>query len=218
MLRTIALIAAMTSAPLAFAQDYTTSTDAPAAEKRVSAGGLFVEPIITFSREDSKIKTSQLPIIQDDTSGTSQGVGVGARLGIHASEMIFVGLDGRYARTKTSDSSYGEADANNYTLAPTVGLQMPIAGLRVWGGYVVLGESNPEAGAQGFDVKFTEPQGARVGVGFHIGPVSVNVEYQDLQFNKTKIESYGLINATGTSGVDYESKGYTASLSFPMEL
>jgi len=99
-----------------------------------------------------------------------------------------------------------------------IGVQTPFFGIRVYGGYVVLGETNPEAGNQGFDVKFTEPQGARVGVDFHIGLVALNVEYQDLTYNKTKIESYGLVNASGESDVDFDTRGYTASLSFPMEL
>ena len=204
--------------PHVLAQETTNIMESPEPEKRISPGGLFVEPLLTFSREDASIKTSQLPAISDDTSGNTQGLGIGARLGVHASEMIFVGVDGRYARTKITDSAYGEADANGYNLAPTVGVQMPIAGLRVWAGYVVLGETNPEAGTKGFNVRFTEPQGPRVGLGVHLGPVSLNLEYQDLKYNKTKIESYGLISSTGESNVDYDTRGYTASLSFPMEL
>lgn len=202
--------------PLAYGQG-TTSQEAPA-ERSVSRGGFFVEPILSFSRDDLSIKTSQLPIIADDTSGTAEAVGLGARLGGHVSEVVFLGVDGRYARSNFSDSAYGDAEANSWTAGPTLGLQTPYWGIRVFATYVFWGGYDPESGAQNFDMRFDQPYGPRVGAGIHIGPVSVNFEYQNLTFNQTQIESFGLIDATAGSDLDFEMEGYTASLSFPMEL
>ncbi|PIS11219.1 MAG: hypothetical protein COT73_05150 [Bdellovibrio sp. CG10_big_fil_rev_8_21_14_0_10_47_8] len=184
----------------------------------ISGGGLFVEPILSYSTEQASIKTSQLPVISDDTSGETRGVGVGSRLGFHISEILFFGADGRYARTRFDDSSYGSADGSSYNLGPVVGIQTPVAGLRVWTSYAMLGEFDPGPGHQGFDVKFNDPRGWRIGAGFHLLSVSLNLEYQDLTYATTEIQSFGSINGGGDSSVDFNNQGWTASLSFPVEL
>ncbi len=200
----------------AWAQDGTTTTTNT--ESSRSNVGLFVEPILLYSRDDVTIKTSQLPIISDDTSGTSEAAGLGARLGFHLSEAIFLGADGRYSRTRMTDSSYGTAEGDSYSVGPTLGFQMPDIGVRIWGTALMLGGYDPKPGNQDFDVKFEDPRGFRAGVGFRIASVSVNLEYQDLTYDKTEVESFGLISGTASSDVDFENKGFTGSISFPMEL
>lgn len=200
----------------AMAQGITTGDSSD--DARLSRSGVMLEPFVSFTRETSEIKTSQLPIISDDTSGSSDAFGAGARIGGHVWQTVFVGADGRFSKTQFHDSSYGNAAGWNYNLAPVIGLQMPIAGLRVWGEYVVWGQYDPSAGRQGFDAKFRSPTGPRVGVGFHLGPISLNLEYQDLRYDRTDVQSFGLINATSASNVDFVSRGYAASVSFPVEL
>jgi hypothetical protein len=58
------------------------STAAADNESRISKGGLFLEPMLTGSREDSTIRTAQLPFVNSDTSGNLTGYGVGLRLSL----------------------------------------------------------------------------------------------------------------------------------------
>lgn len=193
------------------------STDYPTNDARERAG-VAIEPMLIFGRDDATIKTSQLPVIQDDTSATSENFGAGLKLGMHVGQIVTLGADGRYSRNKLSDSAYGNASGDKWTLGPYVGAQMPVAGLRLFGTWVLAGDFDPEAGNQGFNVRFKDPQGYRVGAGFHVGPVSLNLEYESLKFNKTKVQSFGLVNGTANSEVDFESGGWLASVSFPLEL
>jgi len=85
-------------------------------------------------------------------------------------------------------------------------------------GYVVAGENNPDAGNQGVDLKFKEAQGWRLGAGVHIAAVGVNLEYQDLKYNSTEVESLGPVAVNNNTSVDADTKGYSLSVSFPIEL
>lgn len=184
-----------------------------------SPGGLFLEPMLITSQEDTTIKSSQLPLLQDDTSGKQNGYGVGLRFGGHVSEIFMAGVDARYSKSQLKDSFYETADTNVYDIGPFVGLQTPYFGIRLLAGYVVAGENDPASGVQGLDLKFKEANGWRVGAGLYVAAVSVNVEYQDLTYNSTEIQNYGLINRSGgTSSVDANNRGYSVSLSFPVEL
>lgn len=199
-------------------QDNTSTVTTEEEKSRVSRGGLFLEPMLFASQEDQTIKTSQLPLVAGDTSSDTRGYGVGLRFGGHVSEVFLLGIDGRYARVDADDSFYSQEDANVYNIAPVVGLQTPLFGIRVLAGYVVAGENNPGAGAQGFDLKFKEATGWRLGAGVHVGAVGINLEYQDLTYNKTEIESLGQVASNTELDIDMESKGYALSVSFPIEL
>lgn len=198
--------------------DNVSSTSNESRSPSRTEGGLFLEPMLLTTQQDTSIKTSQLPVITDDTSGTSKGFGVGLRFGGHVSEVLLLGVDARYSKLQMNDSFYNRADTNEYNVAPFIGLQTPYFGVRLLAGYVVAGENNPDPGVQGLDLKFTEANGWRVGAGIHIAAVSLNLEYQDLTYNATKIESLGSLNANNTTSVDTSNRGYTVSVSFPVEL
>lgn len=215
----VVLMALWVAGPSAYAQDTVTTTTTEESESSgLKRGGFMIEPILSFTREESTIKTSQLPIVADDTSGSMEGFGAGARLGAHVSEMIFLGADGRYSRMTLDDSFYQSASGDMFTLGPSLALQMPRFGLRLLGTYILAGQFNPEAGVQGLDVKFTQARGYRVGAGLRLASFSVNLEYQDLTFDNTDIESVGSLTADTTTDVDFSNSGYTLSLSFPVEL
>lgn len=184
----------------------------------LSKGGFFIEPMIIATQEDTTIKTSQLPIVTDDTSGTSTGYGVGLRLGGHVSEIVLLGVDARYSKTTMDDSFYQKADSNAYDVAPVIGVQTPYYGVRLLAGYVVAGESDPNAGVTGLDLKFKEASGWRVGAGLFIAAVALNLEYQDLTYNSTEIQSLGSRVINKATSVDAGNRGYTLSVSFPVEL
>ncbi len=201
----------------AMAQE-TLNTKVPLRHGPGGRAGVAIEPMLIFSQEEANIKTSQLPVISDDTSGQSRGFGAGLKLGMHVSQILILGVDGRYSRSKMSDSAYGDANGDKYTFGPTLGAQMPLAGLRLWATYVLAGDFDPDSGRQGFDLRFKDPRGYRVGAGLHFGPVSMNLEFEELNFDQTVIQSFGAISPNFGTNVDFVSRGYFASLSFPLEL
>ena len=203
---------------LAQATDSSTMDNSGDSSSRISKGGFFIEPMISMVRDESSIKTSQLPIITDDTSGTSEGYGLGLKLGGHVSEIVLLGVDGRYTKQRMKDSFYNSADTDAYNWGPTIGIQTPLYGIRLLGTYIVGGESNPAAGVQGLDLKFKEARGTRVGLGVHVAAVGISLEYQDLTYNTTDVESIGSIITDQPTKVDTNTRGYGLNISFPVEL
>lgn len=207
------------SSGFALAQDNVSSTSG-GSSRRTSSGGFYLEPILSTSRSDSSLKTSQLPIITDDTSGKMESNGLGLKLGAHVGEIFLLGVDGRFSREKFNDSFYSSAEGDSYNYGPTVAVQTPLFGIRLLGTYVMGGEFNPGSGKDGWDLKFRNPRGTRVGAGIYVAAVSINLEYQDLTYDTTDVEAVpvaGGINPEETK-VDFINRGYALSLSFPVEL
>ncbi|HRO68424.1 MAG TPA: hypothetical protein PL182_12715 [Pseudobdellovibrionaceae bacterium] len=181
-------------------------------------GGLFVEPLLQYEDSKSEIKSSQLPLVTDDSSGTLKGPGLGLRLGGHVADIVFIAADARYMKTDLNDSFYEKAAATGYNYGVTLGAQTPLFGIRVWGTAVLGGELDPEAGVSDLDLKFKDAKGHRVGAGIHFAAVAVNLEYQDLKYDKTEIQSWGSLTANNTTDVDSTQKGLILSVGFPIEL
>lgn len=185
----------------------------------VSSGGLFVEPMITYENGDTE---TNFPAPLSNSTGKVEGFGIGARLGVHILESVFIAADGRYSMPNFKDSSIDyKARATQYNLAPVVGVQMPGIGVRLWGAYVATGELNPEANGNNVDVKYTDATGYRVGAGFRVAMVSINAEYQELEYGKATIEDGGgIFFPPGTSfdNVKLKNKSWLVSVSFPLEL
>jgi len=180
----------------------------------VEKGGFYAEPFVSLSRDTSSMGTSSLA----DTSGRIDGFGLGTRLGIHALETVFLGVDARYHRSRMLDSFYQSADGSGFNYGPMIGAQMPWYGLRAWAGYVLGGEFDPRSGNNGLDVRFRDPRGFRVGTGIHFEAASVNLEYQDLVYDTTQVQSTGTVASLDTSRFAFASQGFTLSLSVPLEL
>ncbi|MEZ0392085.1 MAG: hypothetical protein ACAH59_07725 [Pseudobdellovibrionaceae bacterium] len=200
-------------APTAPAATDTTSkayqeTDMSSPERR---GGVYIEPGIFGSIQDSDIS------VGDDESATSNGFGVDLKLGGHINSMFFLAADGRYERSRFEGSSYEDTDADAWNWGPTAGVQAPFFGGRLWGTYVVDGEHDPDSGVDGTDLRFTDPYGWRFGAGVKFSSVSLNLEYEDLTYRTTEVDDSGG-GALGTESIDFESRGYAVSLSFPMSL
>jgi hypothetical protein len=190
------------------------STVSLAAEEP-SKMGLFIEPAITYETGDT---STSYPSPFANSSGKVEGFGLGARLGIHLYESFFVGVDGRYAMPNLKDSSLNyDAKATSTNLGPVIGMQMPNLGLRVWGTYILSGDLDPEKSGN-YDVKFQDAKGYRIGTGFHVASVSLNVEYQELKYGKTNLEQIGPFSpGTTLSDVKLENRSWIASVSFPVE-
>jgi Outer membrane protein beta-barrel domain len=175
----------------------------------VSNAALFFEPGITYQSHETTVDWGGL---LGNSTGKNIGTGINLRLGTHLSDIVFVGLDGRYALTQFEDSAGNtNSDAKNMDLAPFVGVQMPIVGLRLWASYVAWGEIDPDS-ESGFDAQLAKANGLRLGVGFHIAMVSLNLEYQDLKYDDVTVGTpLGSFTAS-----DATAKGLTAGVSFPL--
>lgn len=173
----------------------------------------YIEPAITYQKGDNEVKW---PAPLDSSTGDDQGIGFGLKLGFHINEVFFAGLDGHYSKTAFTNSAndYDE-DAQQTHYGAIVGAQMPVAGLRIWGGYVFGGELDPDKSGS-VDVKFSEAKGPKVGVGFRIKYVSVNIEYADLEYGKSTLEEVGPF--TGSFDSKLKNKLGIVSISLPLTL
>jgi hypothetical protein len=189
---------------------------APMANALESPVGLFVEPAITYEVGAS---TTNYPSPLSNSSGSTDGFGLGARLGFHMDEAFFFGMDARYGMPYFKDSSVNySAKAVEWNLGPVVGLQMPNFGMRLWATYILGGEMNPDS-SQKFDVKFLNPTGYRVGAGFRVAQLSLNVEYKQLRYGRARLEQIGPFASTSEfDSVNLNSNSWLASLSFPLAL
>ena len=180
-------------------------------------GGLFVEPFLTYENSDFDIN---YPSPIGDSEGDYKGAGIGARIGGHVYESLFIGADARYSKYdyNDDDNSY-DSDASGYTYGPVVGLQLPTdLSIRIWWNWVLGGSIDPDAGDD-FDVKFEDGHGYRIGAGIMFYNLSFNLEFQDIVYDKTKLEQAGPFSNPGTfSDVELENKGYVFSVSFPYTL
>jgi hypothetical protein len=187
------------------------SENQAAAER--NAAGLFVEPGFTYESLDTNITWPTAGA----SGGSIRGVGLMGRLGFHANESLFIAMDGRYVKPTYEDSGTKiDTDASLYDYGPVVGIQMPFKGMRLWGQYVMGGQldSNEQ---NGLDFRFDQSQGYRIGAGFHVQAVSVNVEYQDLSY-RTNLQGAGAAGFTADTNFetsDLASKGVIASITFP---
>lgn len=182
---------------------------------QAKAAGLLVEPLVSYEKGDSNI---DYPSPFSNSSGHIDGWGVGARLGVHFADVLFLGADGRFMKPKFKDSTNNmDVDSTGYNYGAVLGVQMPVVGLRVWGTYVFGGQLDPEEG-NGVDLKFKEANGYRIGAGFKIFIVSLNVEYQDLKYNKTELQKIGSFSAGAEDQIDLKDKAWIFSVSFPLSL
>lgn len=179
-------------------------------------GGLFVEPAVTY--ESSKFDVNY-PGANSD--GETNGFGLGARLGFHINEVFFAGADARYSMLNIEDNNSVfnyDSDGPAYNWGPVVGIQMPDIGLRVWASYIVDARYNPDADGS-MDIQFKKGTGYRVGAGFRLAMVSLNLEYQDLTYDETQLQQSGPFTpGSAFDDVELENKTWIVSVSFPIEI
>jgi hypothetical protein len=184
---------------------------------KAADAGLFVEPSLTYERGRGDVNFPA-PINSQDTQ--LDGFGIGARVGFHVMESLFVGADGRYSMPKfKSEGLNQDVEAKAWNVGPVVGVQMPtIVGLRVWAGYVLAGEVDPER-SNNVDQKFKSASGYRVGAGIKLGIASVNIEYQSVKYDETLIEDVGVFTPNTTRGdIELDNSSTLLSVSFPIAI
>jgi hypothetical protein len=188
------------------------------AQESPSDVGLFLEPGVSYELGKT---TTDWPTPFTNSTGESNGLGLMGRMGLHVADIFFVGLDARYSLTAFKDSSVNySADAQQFNWGPLIGVQTPLYGIRVWGNYVAGGFLDPKAsGSPALDVKLEEPTGYRLGVGGRYMMLSINLEYQNLQYNKLSLESVGPFSAnTSFSNVKPKNESWIVSVSFPFAI
>jgi hypothetical protein len=182
------------------------------------ATGIFVEPGVTYEFSNSSIN---LPSPLNNDSGNVHGFGLMGRLGVRFADIIFVAADGRWGRPTFHDTTNNyESAATEYNYGVTAGIQTPIAGVRLWGSWIIGGGLDPDA-ANNLDVKYTGASGWRVGAGLYIDVVSVNFEYQHLNYSTVDVQNsqFGPFNSsTNFGGSQLSNNSYIFSLSFPVTL
>ncbi len=182
-----------------------------AAETR---GGLLVEPAVTYEIGNT---TTNYPPPFTSSTGRVDGFGIGARLGFHFNESVFLAMDWRFAKPHVRDSINYNANATSTNYGPVLGLEMPDIGLRIWGAMILGGDLDPDS-SNNFDVKLQNASGSRLGVGFHLASVSLNLEYQDIEYGRVNLEQIGpFVSTASFSNVESRDKSFIASVSFPME-
>ncbi|MBY0415123.1 MAG: hypothetical protein K2Q18_13210 [Bdellovibrionales bacterium] len=185
--------------------------------QETSETGLFVEPMVTWERGRGDVN---FPAPFGNASTELDGFGIGARFGMHVYESFFIAADGRYSMPTFKDDRLNQdADAKAWNVGPVVGVQMPtLFGLRVWGGWIVAGELDPDK-SQGVDEKFESGQGYRVGAGIKLSIVSLNIEYQKLKYDKTRLEQVGIFTTNQvSSSTELDNDSMILSVSFPLAI
>lgn len=179
------------------------------------AAGLFVEPLVSYENGNSSI---DYPSPFSNSSGSIDGFGIGARLGVEFGGVIFLGADGRYMKPRFKDSTNNiDVDSTGYNYGVVLGVQTPVIGLRVWGTYILGGQLDPEEG-NSVDLKFTDAKGYRVGAGFRLAIVSLNVEYQDLKYDTTTLQQLGPFSGNAADNISLTDKAWIFSVSFPFSI
>ena len=179
--------------------------------------GFFVEPMLTYERGRGDVNFPS-PINSQETE--LDGFGVGARFGGHVWETIFLGLDARYSvPTFKSEGLNQDVDAKAWNVGPMVGAQMPFPiGLRAWGSLILAGEVDPDMGAN-VNEKFKSGLGFRLGAGFKVAFVSLNIEYQKIKYDKTEIQDVGVFAVNSSrDDIELDNDSMILSVSFPLAI
>lgn len=188
------------------------SSSAQAALKK---GGLFIEPMVTYEKGNARV---DFPSPFGSSTSTVDGFGLGARLGVHIFESVFIGADGRYSMPTYKNHDTGiDAKTTAYNYGPVIGVQMPTTlGIRVWTGYIMGGDMDLDK-SKGVDLKFKDSYGYRVGGGIKLAMVSLNLEFQKIRYEKTELQNGGLFSGT-TDKIKQTNDAFILSVSFPISL
>jgi hypothetical protein len=179
--------------------------------------GTFIEPALTYEMGNTRV---DYPSPLSSSTGHVNGFGIAARVGIQFEDIFFAGLDGRYSLPRFTDSAFGyDADAKALQLGPVVGVQTPfLVGLRLWVSYIMTGSLDPASNGNA-DVRFDQATGYRIGAGFRVALLSLNLEYQSLRYGSTTLQSAGNYNFNSTfDSVKLNQDSWIASVSVPIDL
>lgn len=180
-----------------------------------SDGGLFLEPSVIYEQGKGEIDFKS--VAQPD--GDLKGWGLGLRFGGHVSDILFLAIDTTYSKPEFTDENGDfDYDLKSWLAGVTLGAQTPVAGLRVWGSYIPLGEITLDGrDANDTNIKYKKPQMWKVGAGFRVSMVSINLEYLSGKYDTLEVKNAGTLLSGDYSG-DAKRDSWLASVSFPLSL
>lgn len=176
--------------------------------------GVFIEPGVFYETGDNTIAW---PAPLSSSTGTSSGLGADLKAGWNFEGLVYLGVDASFSKPTFKNSAVDyNATASSNLFGGLVGVDLPL-GFRVWGEYVFDGALDPEA-SNGYDVSFKKANGYKIGVGWKIILVSVNLEYMDLQYNDSKLQEALGVNVNTDMSEKLKDKLYMLSVSLPVSL
>jgi len=176
--------------------------------------GFLIEPGVTYEIGNNEIAW---PAPLTTSTGDSSGLGLNLKLGWAFEHLLYIAVDGDFSKPKFKNSAVSyDATANSYLYSALLGVDLPL-GFRVWGGYVFDGSLDPEA-SNGYDVSFKKANGLKLGAGWKIILVSLNLEYMDLQYNDSKLEQAAGVTVNTDFSQNLKNKLVVLSVSLPIQL
>lgn len=172
----------------------------------------FVEPYATYEQGKADFESSSGIV---SFTGDMKGLGIGARVGGHIGDIVFLALDAQYAEPEFTSTNY-TTKTRSMLAGVTLGAQTPVVGLRVWGSYLPVGTLDQDR-AQGLQMKFSEPEMIKLGVGFRVGVFSVNLERLSGRYKKSEVVNDSSVFAAFTNA-DAKRESYQLGVSFPFAL
>ncbi len=185
------------------------------AQEGMGLSGIFIEPMVTYENGSGDIN---FPSPFNNSETTVDGFGVGARFGAQVYSTVFAGFDARYSIPNFEDTTLKQnISSTAWNFAPLVGIQMPsIVDLRFWGSWILAGELDPDLD-KGVDEKFKSGNGYRLGLGFRVALISLNLEYQFVKYDETEISEVGIFTpGYTTNNIVLENKSLVFSVSMPI--
>ncbi len=177
-------------------------------------GGFFIEPGLRY---DSISGDMDYPAPFGSTDIEAEGVGANLRVGFHILDVMFLAAEANYSQMHFSNDGTNRysADGSAHSYGPTLGFQTPWAGIRVWGTYVAGGEFDPTSN-NGIDLKFSDLDGYKVGLGVRFAKFGASVEYQEATYDNIEIQDLGPLS--GQTDANLKHTGWIGQISFPISL
>lgn len=174
--------------------------------------GLMLEPALTYEKSDN---TLSLPAPLSSSTGSGSGVGLALKAGWDFGEWIYLAADAMLSSPNFKNSSVDyDADASSNLYAGILGVKLPL-GIRAWGGYVFDGALDPKS-SNGYDVSFKKANGLKLGAGFKILFISLNLEYMDLQYDDSHVDMIAGVSTDIKLDQKFKNKVYVFSVSLPV--
>jgi hypothetical protein len=124
------------------------------------------------------------------------------------------------AMPEFKDSSLGQKiRARSWNYGPVLGLQMPTGlSLRIWAGYIFDGQLDPNKD-ENVNEMFTDASGYRIGAGIKFSLISLNLEFQSLNYDKAEINEIGIFNpGYRASNINLDTSAWILSASMPISI
>lgn len=172
----------------------------------------FFESGLTYQWQQSDIRN---PAPYGESTAKMEGFGLFFRWAYRINESFFAGADLHYHFPRYKDAAVGyNTSTSNFDLGPTIGTVLPWGQVHLWSTYIALAEIDP-VGNQNLNYRFLNATGWRVGVGVPVYMTVVSLQYQSIDFRKTRFENSAQFGTSNTDGVRFNGGGWIFGVSLP---